>query len=105
MTYLDQIIISIIVSVMGADGVDDYKVTLVDGPVYSFCASSTACSRIYDDHIFIDVNKLHKKDSCGRTPFQHELAHFVYYDTDIDIHKVCTKKIQIIDWRYSEYYD
>ena len=62
---------------MGADGVDDYKVTLVDGPVYSFCASSTACSRIYDDHIFIDVNKLHKKDSCGRTPFQHELAHFV----------------------------
>ena len=88
---------------MGADGVDEYKVTFVEGSAYSFCASTTACSRIYDDHIFIDVNKLYKRDDCGRNPLQHELAHFVYLDK-IDIHKVCTPKIDILDWRYTEYY-
>jgi hypothetical protein len=101
LSYLDQIIFSVIVSVMGADGVDEYKVSFVDGSVYSWCASSTACSRIYEDRIFIDINKLYKRDNCNRNPLQHELSHFVYLDK-LDIHKVCTPSVSIIDWRYAE---
>jgi len=87
---------------MGADGnMDEIKVSFRDGSVYTKCASSTACARIYDKHIFIDANNLHKRDDCGRNPLQHELSHFVYLDK-VDIHKVCTDPVQIIDWRYAD---
>ena len=86
---------------MGADGIDEYEVTFIDGSVYTKCLAPTACSRIYDKHIFIDVNNFFKKDSCGRITLQHELAHFVYYDK-VDIHKVCTPEIEILGWRYAE---
>ncbi len=95
-----EIILSIIVSIMSSDGAEEYEISFVDGSVYTKCLSSTACSRIYDKHIFIDANKLYKRDSCGRTPLQHELSHFVYLDK-LDIHKVCTPKIAILDWRYA----
>lgn len=95
-----EIILSVIVSIIGADGdVDEIKVSFVDGSVYTKCASSTACARIYDKHIFIDANNLHKRDDCNRNPLQHELSHFVYLDK-LDIHKVCTSEIPIIEWWY-----
>ena len=95
-----EIILSVIVSIMGADGeVDEIKVSFRDGSVYTKCGFPTACARIYDKHIFIDANKLYKRDDCGRNPLQHELSHFVYLDK-LDIHKVCTPKVPIIEWRY-----
>ncbi len=100
--YTYEIILSVIVSIMGADGdAEEIKISFVDGSTYTKCASSTACIRIYDKHIFIDANKLHKRDSCDRNPLQHELSHLVYYKK-VDIHKVCTPAILIIDWRYAE---
>jgi len=96
-----EIVLSVIVSIMGADDAEEYKVSFVDGSVYAKCLSPTACSRIYDKHIFIDVHKLYKRDDCGRSPLQHELSHFVYLDK-LDIHKICTPKIDIIDWRYAK---
>ncbi len=97
-----EIIVSVIVSIIGAgDDIEEYKVSFRDGSVYTKCASSTACARIYDKHIFIDANKLYKRDDCGRNPLQHELSHFVYLDK-LDIHKVCTPPISIVDWRYTE---
>jgi hypothetical protein len=97
-----EIILSVIVSIIGADGdIDEIQVSFRDGSVYTKCASSSACARIYDKHIFIDANKLYKRDSCGRTPLQHELSHFVYLNK-LDIHKICTPPVPIIDWRYTD---
>ena len=97
-----EIVLSVIVSILGADGdADEIKVSFRDGSVYTKCLAPTACARIYDKHIFIDINKLYVRDSCGRTPLQHELSHFVYLDK-LDIHKVCTPKIDIINWRYAD---
>ena len=101
MSYTYEIILSVIVSIMGADDTEEIKVSFVDGSVYTKCASSTACSRVYDKHVFIDANKLHKRDSCDRNPLQHELSHFVYLDK-LDIHNVCTPEIDILDWRYAK---
>ena len=96
-----EVILSVIVSVLGADGSEvELTVTFLDGSPYTKCQSNTACIRFNDNSIFIDVNHLDKRDNCGRSPLQHELAHFAYYKK-VDIHKICTPPVYILDWWYA----
>lgn len=80
---LYEIILTAIISLMANGEQVDITVVIIDGSVYNKCLSSIGCSRIYDNHIFINANEFFRTDSCGRTVLEHELAHFKYPDKDI----------------------
>jgi len=53
------------------------------------CESIVACSFLEESAIYINVNKLDRRDNCGRSPLVHELLHHSYDALEIDIHERC----------------
>lgn len=93
-----EILISIIVTFIAADGSEeDLKVHFLDGSPHYKCLSDIACSRVGDKTIFLDVNKVTKRDDCGRNPLYHEIAHFKYMTKDV--HNGCHLNAQIVHWK------
>ena len=93
-----QILLSIIVSIIGADGeLEDVTVIVMDGPVYTKCLSNSGCIRVYDSTIFINYYALDKIDDCGRPILFHELAHFKY--PKLDTHTECKLNAKVVQWK------
>jgi hypothetical protein len=93
-----QILLSIIVSIIGADGeLSDVTVIVMDGPVYTKCLSDSGCLRVYDSKIFLNYGAITKTDDCGRTVLYHELAHFKY--PKLDIHTECKLNAKVVQWK------
>jgi len=86
--YHQEALFSFIISIFGADGAQmDITLVVLDRSPWDKCLSDTACSRIYDNHIFLDINNFYKRDKCGNNPLVHELLHFKYLG--INTHDRC----------------
>ena len=92
MIYHQEALFSFIISIFGADGEQiDITLIVLDHSPYYKCLSEIGCARMYDNHIFLDINKFYKKDTCGNNPLIHELLHFKYQG--INTHDRCYLKL------------
>lgn len=96
--YTWEVLLSVIVVIMGADGeLQDVKLKIIDGPVYTKCLDNSGCTRFSDNTIFINYHDITRTDDCGRSVFYHELAHVKYRNSDI--HNECKLNVKVVHWR------